>query len=193
MKAPHVLQMITLRGHSFLPGPIGSDSVVVDLGANRGEFSQRVRARFGCRCYAVEPTPRLFREIEQIPGVRSFNYAINDRDEPVTFHISESEVRSSLLGNLQRATGEHVTVQGRTLESFMAENQLSRINLLKADIEGAEVRLFESTSDQVLKRIDQITIEFHDFCGMMTEEQILVIRQRLERLGFDEMRFDGNN
>ncbi len=35
--------------HTFVPRLINADSIVLDLGANRGEFSHGIIERFGCR------------------------------------------------------------------------------------------------------------------------------------------------
>ena len=40
---------------------------------------------------------------------------------------------------------------------------ITKIDILKLDIEGAEFELFVSTPDDILRRIGQITVEFHDF------------------------------
>jgi hypothetical protein len=56
---------------------------------------------------------------------------------------------------------------------------------LKVDIEGAEKELFRSTSDEFLRSVEQITIEFHDFVsGSISRDEVLKICKRLERLGF---------
>lgn len=49
-----------VRGHHFLAKPINRDSVVLDLGANHGEFSKSIESRFGCRPRMVEANPDLF-------------------------------------------------------------------------------------------------------------------------------------
>lgn len=40
---------------SLLPGYLGPESKVLDLGANRGEFARAIVKRFDCHCVAVEP------------------------------------------------------------------------------------------------------------------------------------------
>jgi phenylalanyl-tRNA synthetase beta subunit len=53
------------------------------------------------------------------------------------------------------------------------------------DIEGSEDLLFDSTSDYTLRRIHQITIEFHDFIpGSISSDKTARISRRLESLGF---------
>ena len=48
------------------------------------------------------------------------------------------------------------------LEKFCQEREIKAIDLLKVDIEGAELELFENFSIEFLEKIRQVTIEFHD-------------------------------
>jgi hypothetical protein len=41
--------------------------------------------------------------------------------------------------------------------------RIDQINLMKVDIEGSEVELLECLPNDVLDRIDQMTVAFHDF------------------------------
>jgi hypothetical protein len=51
---------------------------------------------------------------------------------------------------------------------------------MKVDIEGAEIELFGTMSDDLLHRIDQITVEFHDFVPEFNLSA--KVRATLERL-----------
>jgi len=186
--------VICIRGHSFFAGPLCSDSTVIDLGANHGEFSSGIRAHFGCRCIAVEPNPELCRTVRLIAGVELFEYAISDRDgDSLTFHLSDQSEASSLFKIRGESNSRTVTIRSITLESLMEEAKVGRVDLLKVDIEGAEIALFRSTSDEVLRRVDQISIEFHDFCGYVTTDQVKEVRRRLHAAGFSGYRYDVDN
>ena len=67
------------------------------------------------------------------------------------------------------------------MESF----ELEKVDVLKLDIEGAELDVLESIPDSLLRKIDQITVEFHDFIpGYATLNRIEQTRGRLEASGF---------
>jgi FkbM family methyltransferase len=189
-------QVVTVRGHTFLADGLKAGSVVIDLGANRGEFSRDVAARFGAKCLAVEASPDTARNIPAADNVRVLNYAITDHDGPVSFNLSmNSEMSSVHPSNVPSGSKlGTVDVQGRTLESLLRECAIDRADLLKVDIEGAEVQLFgPRTSDEALRRIAQITIEFHDFTGAMTRSDVDTIVRRLTGLGFYPVRFSHTN
>ena len=183
-------RIVSIADHHFDIGPIDSESVVVDLGANVGEFSSEVASMTGCRCYAVEPSPVTF---EQIPGtgaVKKFNYAIAGEDGPVALFLSPNSEANSTAHVPTQTVNESVTVEGVTLESFLERNGIESVDLLKIDIEGAEVDLFDTLQDDTIRAIKQITIEFHDFIrDYNIAREVRQIKKRLKSLGFFAMVF----
>jgi FkbM family methyltransferase len=163
------------------------------LGANRGEFAAEVIRQFGVRCYSVEASPALYASMPTIERLTAFNYAIASRDEPTILNLSDEPEASSIR---RAGTGRLVgcvVVPGRTFDHFITECGIQSIDLLKIDIEGAEVDLFQSTEDQTLARISQISVEFHDFCGIITSRDVDRIKQRLVCLGFYPIKFGRRN
>ena len=71
------------------------------------------------------------------------------------------------------------------MSSLLQKHDIPRIDALKMDIEGAEIAVFRGMSDELLRSIKQITVEFHDFIPEMNMEQdVLDVISRLESLGF---------
>jgi Methyltransferase FkbM domain len=54
------------------------------------------------------------------------------------------------------------------------------VDVVKMDIEGAEIEVIASLDDDQIKRVGQWAIEFHDFMGMMTGLDV----ERITVLGF---------
>lgn len=159
-----------------------------------GEFSSELSDCFGCTCYLVEASPFLYSQIQQSRVMKKFNFAATDRDGPITFHISDNPESSSIIRRQGAVPQETVTVDGCTLETFMRNNHLTSVDLLKVDIEGAEIELFKSLSDNTLKRFKQITIEFHDFIKeLRCSEEVEGIANRLASLGFVCIVFSWSN
>lgn len=173
--------------HTIYTLDLGPESIIVDLGANNGEFSHVLRSRFDCRCYAVEAMPGTFERIDTDPKLAKFNVAISDQDAPVRMFESENHEASSIFPSIADEFGlkSSLDVEGKTLQTFLRDQALETVDILKVDIEGAERNLFASTSDETLGRMKQITIEFHDFFpDSITTREVDEIRRRLERLGF---------
>ncbi|MBE9117910.1 FkbM family methyltransferase [Lusitaniella coriacea LEGE 07157] len=180
-----VPKIISLRLHNFCSDLINADSIVVDLGANRGAFSQEISQRFGCKCYAVEASPELFSIIPTNNLIQKFNYVIHSRNAPVQFHTSTNEESGSIQELPQDLAEDVVRVEGITLDRFLTDNNIEQVDLLKIDIEGAEIELFKSANDESLKKIKQIAVEFHDFLEYFSLKQdIDAIEKRMKSLGF---------
>jgi FkbM family methyltransferase len=170
--------------HTFLPRGLDETSVILDLGANKGLFSQKMSNLFESRVYSIEASPILFEILEQRRNISSFNYAISDSNEMLEFNISSATLGSSLKTVDHTQVQDVVQVQGIRLDSFLEQNQIERVDLMKVDIEGAEIDVFDSLSDDFFTRISQITIEFHDFCSLTPSSEVKRIVRRLEQLGF---------
>jgi hypothetical protein len=66
------------------------------------------------------------------------------------------------------------------------------IDILKIDIEGSELELFERTADRVLLNMRQISIEFHAFLNPDHKPRIAKILQRMTSLNFHCIDFTTN-
>ena len=63
-------------------------------------------------------------------------------------------------------------VEGMTVDKFMADYRLSRIDILKVDIEGAEREVFNDTSAWI-GRVNSVIIELHERMKVGCNPQLL--------------------
>jgi FkbM family methyltransferase len=163
-----------------LPGP-KPQSVVLDVGANRGQSVKFFRSLFkGIEIYSFEPSPRIFKLLAglNIRDFHAFNVGISSTNGVKTFYESSLDeastfdlpnvnsewhkTKSRVLGVNKDEMYSSVSVPVRTLDSIIDENEIQRIFLLKIDVEGHEyevlsgARLAFST-----KMIENIQIERH--------------------------------
>lgn len=179
----------TIRGHSFHAGLLGRDAVVVDLGAHKGEFAREINNSFGCRCYLVEAMPALYEAIVEDAATRKYHFAMAGSDGPVTLSVSDNLEGSSIAA---QAGSMGIAVQGMTLATFMLHAGLERIDLLKVDIEGAEIAMLEAADAEALSRVVQMTVEFHDFVpGLVEPHRVEEIKQKMRTLGFYVLKYSG--
>jgi len=177
--------------HTFLADKLGKDSVVVNLGANKGEFTNAVRGVFKCKIYAIEPVPELFASLKDGDGVVKIQGAITAKDEMMTLFIPED--RCATLHLLAPVPAKTIEVQGYTLRRFLSVNGIDTIDLLKVDIEGAELDLFDGFSSDDLRKISQCTVEFHDFLYEELHERVEAAKEKIVSAGFYCIPFSLNN
>ncbi|MEO7667742.1 MAG: class I SAM-dependent methyltransferase [Polyangia bacterium] len=186
--------MVSLRGHHVLADLLDHTSTVLDLGAHVGQFSTEIRERFGARCVAVEPNPVLCAKIPSTEFIRPFNCAVAGKTGPALFEVTDNLEFSHLQGDGRSVAGDAISIQAFTLPDLMRTADISRIDLLKVDIEGAEFELFDSLEDAFLREIGQITVEFHDFIASLScGPDVTRVKERLGRLGFACIVFSAEN
>lgn len=161
---------------------------MLDLGANAGEFSSAAVEKLGGRCVAVEANPEL---VQKIPSgsIQIMHAAAWNRDEMLSLSITDHPEYSSVTSRPPSDLTRTVRVEGLTLESIMRRCSVTRVDLMKVDIEGAEIPLLLGSSDQVLSAIGQITVEFHESHGLISQADVAAVYKRLDELGFDRHRF----
>ena len=170
--------------HTIWPAGLSRKSTVLDLGANRGAFSTSICESFQCRCIAVEANPAMFARIQLRPGLTAHNLAIAARSGPIALHVSGNDEASSIL-DIASASVEHtIEVQAVTLGELVQMLRLDRVDMIKFDIEGAEIDVLDSCPDEFLVSVGQLTIEFHDFVGWTPTATVERVVKRLQGLGF---------
>ena len=145
--------------------------VVVDLGAGKGEFSERLLEKSpSSRIILVEPDPSLFRELEKKfetqDNIEVFEAAIgNEENKNRKFYLNKNWMGNSLYESLipKKDIQGEIIIRTVTLKSIFSLFHIEKIDLLKVNIEGGEWELFENFSMNDFNRIEQIVVQFHDF------------------------------
>lgn len=137
---------------------------VVDLGANIGTFSFWIYDR-SKRIFAVEPNPKPMRLLEQTVK-DNYLTKITTVEVAVTGADGERQLKNTddpVYGSGEVNDKEGITVKCMALDTFMVEQKIGYIDLLKVDIEGCEVELFSSPGfKNVAHKISTIVGEYHN-------------------------------
>ncbi len=176
--------------HFFYIKKINTTSTVVDLGANKGHFSKNLEKYKLKKLVIVEANKELIDGI-QIQGATKINKAIADKEGTITFYFSGNDEAGSIFENIsdQFSLLEKRDIPCMTFTQLLVEHNIGTIDLLKIDIEGAELQLLDSITDIQLSQISQIAVEFHDFLDKNQINPILKIKGRLEELGWNTIKF----
>lgn len=139
-------------------------NTVIDIGANRGQFAQRVIQIFPqAHFYCFEPLPDAFHELEKwatlYPGKFTlFNIALGEKSGVVTLY---SPVDHNDASSILKSTKTHellhpvvkkqrqVIVEMKTLDSVLTgiSGEFSPNILIKMDVEGYEDRVIRGGSE----------------------------------------------
>jgi FkbM family methyltransferase len=127
--------------------------VCIDIGANVGYYSILMSALTGEKgqTIAVEPIPRiagLLRKTAGLnyPGFGVAEVALSNRTGKTILHVPDHSFGdASILQRSDRLTvsKSKVKVQMITLDLLMEQMSISRVNVIKMDVEGAEPQVFE--------------------------------------------------
>lgn len=172
-----------------LPRPRG---LVLDLGANIGAFSVFAAKVLGAeRIVAVEPVTGTFEKLRRNLGdnrlddtVTALNHGIGGRSGPREIFLGTSSPHASMYfrGDARFESGETETIDVISLDDLFQQLGDDEVDICKMDCEGAEVEALLAASDETLRRIRFLCMEYHHPAkDLGTHEQLF---GRLERAGF---------
>ncbi|MEK6274455.1 MAG: FkbM family methyltransferase [Actinomycetota bacterium] len=144
--------------------PLPQGAVVVDLGANIGiTGAYWLTVCHDARVVAVEPESgnvALLRMNLQAPGVSIHQTAISERCGTEFLEI-RGVTGHTLVADESEGRGEVQAVRTITLDDLEAMERLDHVDVVKVDIEGAEVPVFTQPW-RLLRKCDGIVMEIHD-------------------------------
>jgi FkbM family methyltransferase len=150
------------------------------------EFAKAITARFGCRCLAVEPSPEPFAAIAETPLISKLQAAAAAKSGMVPFRIATDSIHSSMYR--PSAVVNVIDVRALSLPDLFALVGVTPLDLVKIDIEGAEIDMINSWPPSILQQIRQLSVEFHDHNGITPASEIRSTLARLHKLGFFSVR-----
>lgn len=163
--------------------------VVVDVGANIGTFSLWIYP-YAKRIYAIEPNPSpislLNRTIEDNKLTKISTHQLALTSSNGDRYLANTEDLDYGSGLINETTG--IIVKSVQLDTFMVENNIEYIDLLKIDIEKCELEVFESKGFlNSSSKVGTIIGEYHN--GEIQEK----IKHLLNGMGFRYIDLTGAN
>ena len=171
--------------HTFLDDSFNDPMTFIDLGACRGEFSNEILNSYRVeKAILVEANPTNFNSLKAMPNVKLYNRAASNKENAVIefYEDAASPYNGSMYFNY--FNGIKHSIPTISLRQIIEENNISHVDLLKVDVEGAEYDIFENVDDSILAKIGQITIEFHDFVDPSYRSRNQNIIDKLTKHGF---------
>jgi FkbM family methyltransferase len=137
---------------------------ILDVGANIGMASIYFANRYpSAKIIAIEPEPTNFRMLEKniaaYPGISAVRAALWPSGGEVSV-VAPSGMNGS-YGHWGFTVSDGTGVRAVTVPAILQEFEIATIDILKVDIEGAELELF-SANCEWLKHVRYVMIETHD-------------------------------
>lgn len=171
---------------------IDRDCVVYAAGVGEdATFDLALIDRFGCRVWAMDPTPRAIAYAARVTDPRwdFLPFGLWREDTVLHFHPPSDPAHVSHSATQARGSGPGFDAQVHTLTSVMDKLGHDRIDLLKMDIEGAEGPVL----DQMLAEGIRPRILCVEFDAPESPPAFLRRLRRLRRAGYVIRRIEGRN
>jgi FkbM family methyltransferase len=163
--------------------------VALDIGANLGLVTCQMAALVGPQgqVHAFEPNPAMTRLLErsifrnQLSQIKLYPIALGETEQDGELTIP---VDTQCLATLSRvAEGRKIRVPVKTLDTWFASSKVSRIRLMKIDVEGFEEQVFRGSGDLFKSaRPDALLFELNTYDGPFEEHPSI---QFLRAQGYD--------
>lgn len=156
------------KNEVYKEGRNKKDAVYVDIGANVGNAS---RYFYPCAkiIYAIEPNPVLYKALventKDLPNIKTFNFALSYGDGYDFLYSNEgSPFAQTIYG--RPGSLDAVGVETKSIKTFLKEQGIDRIDVMKMDCEGAEYVILPSEGfREIAGKIDVIVGEAHHIDG----------------------------
>ena len=145
---------------------LNSDDLAIDVGAYRGEWAERIFARYACKIICIEPTP----------DIRGFKYGDVINKAAATY-----DGRMRFGGQAYyTSSSEPPTHEYECFDINGLLRTLPEIALMKVNIEGAEYELLNHVIDAGLHtRIRNLQVQFHEIEGEPYKDMHEAIQTKL--------------
>ena len=143
--------------------------VIIDLGAHFGDTTLYYHALFpDATIIAVEPTPesyaRLVKNTQNMSNIITVQAAVGASDGVAHLHLMPSSLGNSLMERKDSTVS--IDVPQLSLRTLLSNYEITNVDILKFDIEGAEFSLFNDKA--ILDHIRSFIGEVHEDLGGMS-------------------------
>lgn len=139
-----------------------STPIIFDVGAYTGEVAKTYRKIFPrATVYCFEPFGGSFRELEKLsidPLVKRFPVAMSDQVGKTMLNVNTDLSCNSFFPRPQNEPAyysaqarnvDQVEIETTTIDSFCNKENIERIDILKLDVEGAEIKALKGAHNKL--------------------------------------------
>jgi FkbM family methyltransferase len=169
---------------------------VVDVGANIGYFTLLAASLVGRsgRVFSIEPWPPNFTILENtaaqnsLEQVRTFPFGLGASEGLGRVAQADQRLFNNRTASMAGDEETGVSVVVKTLDQCIAEWGLSRIDLLKIDVDGYETQILEGAKEALRGRvIRNIVIELNEYWLTRAKSSPAAVCALLRSAGFRDL------
>ena len=168
-----------LRKVNAMQALFKSGDTFIDVGGNKGDFAllaAKITGDSG-KVFCIEPEPTncgwICKSIQlnKYQNVELCSIALsNDDSEALLYLGTKSGFHTLLSGQPERNQG-CVKVTTRTLDSLLKDRKISSVQMIKIDVEGAELQVLRGSVETIKNNPDIVLLlDIHPFLGVNPAE-----------------------
>jgi FkbM family methyltransferase len=170
------VQQFLMKGQTF-----------IDVGGNKGDFAllaARLTGETG-KVLCFEPEPSNCHWIRQSAKLNGYVHidvrevALSDFDGTAQLHLGRQSGSHTLLSNQPGRDVGVITVRTTTLDSILQTLSVARVDVMKIDVEGAELSVLAGARQTLLANPGIVLlIDIHPFLGVEPAKVCGVLSER---------------
>jgi FkbM family methyltransferase len=146
---------------------LDENSVVLDVGGYEGDFAAEIYARYKCKVFVFEPVKRfvdvLNHRFKKNNDIVIYSKGLGAKEETISIHVMD-EASSYNRSGSNHKTGAKENIDLTDVKIFFEKENLSKVDLVKINIEGAEYDLLDRMIElKYIPKCANFQVQFHDF------------------------------
>lgn len=158
---------------------LGKEDIVLDVGGYEGQWASDIYSKYLCTIHIFEPVRTyadlIMERFEKNSQIHTHAYGLGNKNH---------ELQLSLAGDASSTivkTDNLVTVKIVEFKSWVKANLITKVTLIKINIEGGEYELLEHILETgLIENIENLQIQFHNFFPD-AEQRMLEIQTSLQK------------
>lgn len=162
----YIYNEIFIEGGYDYPSLKKKDPVIIDIGANTGLFTLRMKQLYpDATIFCYEPYDINFKQLEEnialsnLNNVSVFQQGVGGIARTEKLYINKKNLGGHSLFKLEARSDDYINIDITGIESILNNLSLMHCDLIKMDCEGAEYEIIKAISPELASRIKTIVFE----------------------------------
>lgn len=182
----------------FMQNSLSEGDVLIDIGANIGLYTLYGAKAVGKSgsVFAFEPFSLNYDNLIKNISINHFSNiivekkAVSDNSTPINIYYDKNEKNSGMASSYLTEYSHEEQVESITLDQYLEDKSLNKINFIKIDIEGGEFRALRGMQKTLKKYNPVLQVEVLDEMLKKQNIQWQDVLDLLEPLGYQMYYFD---